>query len=168
MEFFSVKLVYRSFPIFDVILISYRECWTGMSIHFPSVWIFYFYFFPSLQTTSFVFPISNNIHENNNTRSKEIVTIVETRHMTSKSPPTRDASKKGSSPGLRGLLLPRDANLQGLLEACIPLLPLSCSRAPEQAQPGEPVSSALPVFSTPPFPDRVIHDHTPNPTFPRW
>lgn len=60
MEFFSVKLVYRSFPIFDVILISYRECWTGMSIHFPSVWIFYFYFFPSLQTTSFVFPISNN------------------------------------------------------------------------------------------------------------
>lgn len=32
------------------------------------------------------------------------------------------------------------------------LLPLSCSRAPEQAQPGEPVSSVLPVFSTPPSP----------------
>lgn len=42
------------------------------------------------------------------------------------------------------------------------LLPLSCSRAPEQAQPGEPVSSVLPVFSTPPSPPlpRAIHDHT--------
>lgn len=171
----------------NVILISFRGWLDGMDIQ--RVWIFYFYFFqPSrLQPRCLRYPtiFHRRIRRYYNTfffrNINETCTHTHTHTISNPwPPPTRFQKKKkekeNSNSSRRGRFdpppqqgLPQRSKMQTAFKACsrrIPLLPLSCSRAPEQAQPGEPVSSVLPVFSTPPSPPLPRYTTTRS-TFPR-